>query len=228
MLGLIAAVFARWPQTASRLRSIPTVRSGSGLGTTVLGEIPSFRRRERRLPMVKLLDERTGSPEVVSAFESLRTNLEFLISDGSVDRIVFVSHHRQTGKSTVSAGVACTLARVGRSVVAVEADLHYPTLSDQLMSPPGYGLGDIAASDSDEIVAAADARIRASMFSVPEFLSGVSRTSIATTLPGVLEKLRDRDSFVVVDSPPLRGAPETPLDHGRSAPRDPRGQQSVE
>lgn len=210
VLGFIAALFAAL--AADRIKqafdSNRAVRER--LGTTVLGEIPVLRRSERNVPMAKLLSERDGSPDVVSAFESLRTNLEFLIGDGSIDRIAFVSQHRQTGKSTVCAGVACMLARVGRSVVAIEADLHYPTLSDQLIAPPGYGLGDIAASDSNEVVLQPTpySGLRVLCAGIP-----VGRVAdvIATTLPEVLSTLRQRSSFVVIDSPPLRGAPESPI-----------------
>jgi Mrp family chromosome partitioning ATPase/capsular polysaccharide biosynthesis protein len=210
VLGVIAAVFAAL--AADRIKkafdSNRAVRER--LGTTVLGEIPMLRRRERRIPMAKLLQDRDASPDVASAFEALRTNLEFLVGDGSVDRVAFVSQHRQTGKSTICAGVACTFARVGKSVVAVEADLHHPTLSDQLMAPPGYGLGDIAASDSSEIV------LQPTPYPGLDVLCAgipVGRVAdvIATTLPGVLATLRRRSSFVVIDSPPLRGAPESPL-----------------
>ncbi len=210
VLGVIAAVFAALAVDRIRNAFDSNRAVRERLGTTVLGEIPVLRRRERKIPMAKLLQERKGSTDVVSAFEALRTNLEFLIGDGSVDRVAFVSQHRQIGKSTICAGVACMLARVGRSVVAVEADLHHPTLADQLMAVPGYGLGDIAASGSSEI------ELQSTPYQGLEVLCAgipVGRVAdvISTTLPGVLATLRRRSSFVVIDSPPLRGAPETPL-----------------
>ena len=209
VLGLIAALFAAL--AADRVkRAFDTGHAvRERLGTTVLGEIPSMRRRsERRYPTITLLDGRHPSVDMMAAFESVRANVELRMKETGADRIAIVSLQRRQGKSTVSAGLSYALATVGRKVVAIEADLRNPTLAEQLDVKPSQGIGDIAAYGRTEV------SLQATSHPFLEFLSagipvGQAAHVVNSTLPGVLDAVAADGRMVIVDSPPFRGAPES-------------------
>lgn len=210
VLGMIAAVFSAL--AAERIKqAFDTNRAvRERLGTTVLGEIPKMRRNEKRLPMIRLLDGQDSSVELVSAFETVRTNVEFLMAGTDIRRIAVVSLRRQTGKTTVAAGLSCALAKVGRSVTAVEADLHYPALAEQLDVRPSYGIGDYVGTAINEVHTQAThyGHMRLLTAGIP---IGRAADVVSTTLPDILDRLDEPGQLLVIDSPPLRGAPESSI-----------------
>ena len=208
VLGVIAAIFAALAADRIKRASDTNRAVRDRLGTTVLGEIPKMRRSERKLPMIRLLDGQHASVDLVSAFEGVRTNVEFLAAGTDIRRIAVVSLRRQTGKSTVAAGLSCALAKVGRSVTAVEADLHHPTLAEQLDIKPAFGIGDMAGASVDEVPTQGTRyeHLRLLSAGIP---IGRPADVVSTTLPGVLDRLDEPGQLLIIDSPPLRGAPES-------------------
>jgi Mrp family chromosome partitioning ATPase/capsular polysaccharide biosynthesis protein len=210
VLGAIAAIFAAL--AADRIkRAFDTNRAvRDRLGTTILGEIPKMKRSERKLPIIRLLDGPQSSVDLVSAFEGVRTNVEFLMAGTDIRRIAVVSLRRQTGKSTVAGGLSCALAKVGRPVTAVEADLHHPTLAEQFDIRPGYGIGDMAGAAVEEVHPQSTRYDHLTVLSagIPV---GRAADVVSTTLPGVLDLLDEPGRLTIIDSPPLRGAPESSI-----------------
>lgn len=210
-VALIGAVFAAL--LADRLRSAYTTRQAvrERLGATVLGEIPRMTRAERRNSVVGLMGG--GYEELISAFESIRINIEFRLAERSQSagsRIAVVSLEREAGKTMIAAGLACAIAKVNRDVVAVEADLRRPSLAEQLEAFRGHGLGDIAASRTEVAVLQATPYPRLKMLSagIPV---GRPADVIATALPSALDGLDRPGRMIIIDSPPLRGAPESAI-----------------
>lgn len=102
------------------------------------------------------------------------------------------------------------MAKVGRDVVAIEADLRRPTLAEQLGTPRRYGLGDLFAAGDNDIV------LQPTTYSTLSVLTaglpvGRAADVIGATLPRVLNDLVMTGRTLVVDSPPLRGAPESSI-----------------
>lgn len=211
MVSLIAAIFAALAadRIVQAFDTRHTVRER--LGTTVLGEIPRLTRSERRLPVASMLRERSGvSNEVLTAFETIRINVEFRLLDSAEKTISVISLDRHAGKTTVAAGMCCALSKVGRDVVAIEADLRRPTLAEQLGTPRRHGLGDLYASGDVEIL------LEPTNYPTLSVLTaglpvGRAADVIAATLPGIVDDLAAPGRTIVVDSPPLRGAPESSI-----------------
>lgn len=211
VVGLIAALFSTL--AADRIKQAfdtnQTVRDR--LGTTVLGEIPVMRRRtERRRPIITLLNGRHPSRHLVTAFETIRTNIEFRMAQVDADTVAVISLSRDAGKSTITAGLSYAMAAVGRQVVAIEADLRRPTLAEQLNVKPQQGLGDIAAFGPDEVSLQETEHPRLQLLpaGIPV---GRAADVVTTTLPNVLDILSDGTRTLFIDSPPLQGAPESSI-----------------
>jgi polysaccharide biosynthesis transport protein len=117
-----------------------------------------------------------------------------------------ISLDRHAGKTTVAAGMCCAMAKVGRDVVAIEADLRRPTLAEQLGTVRRHGLGDLFASGDNDIV------LQPTSYATLKVLTaglpvGRAADVIGSTLPRVLDDLVMPARTIVVDSPPLRVRP---------------------
>ncbi len=211
VIALIAAVFAAL--AADRIMQAFDTRHAvrERLGTTILGEIPKFARSERKLPIVKLFRNGSGaSNEVFTAFETIRINVEFRLLDSSDRAISVISLDRHAGKTTVAAGMCCAMSKVGRDVVAIEADLRRPTLAEQLGTGRRYGIGDLFASGDNDVT------LQSTTYATLKVLTaglpvGRAADVIGSTLPRVVDELVAPGRTIVVDSPPLRGAPESSI-----------------
>lgn len=211
VVAVVAALFAAL--AADRIAQAFDTRHAvrEHLGTTILGEIPKFTRSARKLPVISLFaDRETQSNQVITAFETIRINLEFRLLDRPRNAISVISLDRHAGKTTVTAGLSCALAKVNRNVVAVEADLRRPTLAEQLGTGRGHGLGDLSASGSNTIF------LQPTRYTSLRVLTaglplGRAVDVIGSTLQRVLDELDRDDQSIVVDAPPLRGAPESSI-----------------
>ena len=211
VVALIAAVFAAL--AADRIMQAFDTRHAvrERLGTTILGEIPKFARSERKLPIVSLFTVREAhSNEVVTR-----------LRDGSDQRRVPPDRPFRRGdqrdltrpprrQDHRCCRAELLAAKVGRHVVAVEADLRRPTLAEQLGTGRGHGLGDLSASGSDEI------SLQSTGYSTLKVLTaglpvGRAADVIGSTLPRVMSELAADGRTIVVDAPPLRGAPESSI-----------------
>lgn len=212
-VALIGAVFAAL--LADRIRRIFNARHAvrERLGATVLGEVPKLTRAERRNSVVSLMSGQFLDDDLISAFETIRIGIEFRLghrTENPGNRICVISLDRQAGKTTVAAGLSSAFAKVGREVVAVEADLRRPLLAEQLEVFRGHGLGDIAASGDASIVLQPTGYTQLAVLTagVPV---GRPADVVATALPPVLDAIDHPGRMVIIDAPPLRGAAESAI-----------------
>lgn len=211
VVGLIAGVFSAL--AADRLKrafdTSQTIRER--LDTTLLGEVPAMKRfgRERRRPIASLLSGQNPSTDLVTAFDNIRTNVEFRMTQVKADKVAIVSLTRGAGKSTVTAGLATSMANVC-PVVAIEADLRRPKLSEQLGVRLAFGLGDMAAFGYKDLVLQATSQPNLKL--LPAGIP-VARPAdvITSTLPFAIDTLTDSSELVFIDSPPLLGASESAI-----------------
>lgn len=63
---------------------------------------------------------------VSEAFRSLRTNLEYMSIDRSMNKILIVSSEPGEGKSTIASNLAAIIAQGGKRVLLIDADMRRP------------------------------------------------------------------------------------------------------
>lgn len=209
VLGLVSAVFVAL--VAGRVReafdSTETIRER--LGTSVLAEIPATRSLRRSTqPVVSILDN-GAIPELVEVFQSLRTSVEIQIAHHDVKTIAITSFRAGEGKSTVSAGLAWSLAAVGHQVTMIDADLRRPALHHRLGLPLGPGLADINSDDMSHLVQPTP--IRGLSFLPAGLPDGRPGDLVQLTLPRAISHLSAGPGLIGVDCPPIREVVETAL-----------------
>jgi capsular exopolysaccharide synthesis family protein len=208
VLGLFLALLAA--VGAARVRQALDVAEEvrSRFDAPVLGQIPPVRRLGRGNEAVASLLE-DGPPELIEAFQSLRTNLDLLLLDHRPSAIAIASWSAGEGKSTVAAGLALSLAAVGRDVVVIDADLRRPTQHERLGEPFGEGLADLGSMDVEQV-------LRRTRYEHLWFLpAGVPDRHpadvVTTALPRAYRALAAEGRLLLIDAPPLHGVAETPF-----------------
>lgn len=170
------------------------------------------------LPLIGFLGEaeqKDGSDSVVvateprslmaEAFRSLRTNLEFAAVDRPLRTILVTGPDPDSGKTTVAANLALSIALSGRRTLLLDADLRRPRIHKLLQLNQGPGLTDIFRDATDVIGAV---RTWGPHDELAVISSGAPPPNPAELLASVrmeeiLAELRDEADTVIIDSPPF-------------------------
>jgi capsular exopolysaccharide synthesis family protein len=165
-----------------------------------VGEMPGDK------PSEKLVTLRDSYTPVFEAYQMLRVRLEIARFGKTTHSILVASSNQGEGKSTTAANLAVVLARSGKRVVLVDADLRRPTmhrffghanvrgLTTALIAPPGSSLDiHVLATKLDTLVLLPSGPLP----SDPAALLSSPR------LPELIEELQMFADVVIFDSPPL-------------------------
>ena len=162
-----------------------------------------------------------------ASLELLRARLQFTQSGIGGPTILVTSAAPDEGKSTVAASLSAALARAGKRVIVVDADLRRPTLPNYLsVEADGPGLVDVLHAR----VALEEALVRVDPIPVTGSLGGSASENgeVQPIRPGRLEvlpaghvtsvagdvltpegfgvlidRLHERADYIVIDAPPL-------------------------
>jgi len=176
------------------------------LGTPLLGAVP---RLSGVAPMEALEDRKSAMSE---AYTSARANLSFSTNHGFPRVLAVTSSRPAEGKTTTSYALALAVARSGRSVVLVDADMRSPSIHHLFDMNNDRGLSNYLVGEPD-----VDGLIHPSATggmavitsgphppSAPELLSG-------DRLASLIAELCQRFDHVVFDAPPVMGLADAPL-----------------
>jgi capsular exopolysaccharide synthesis family protein len=194
--GPVAFDFSRPDEEAAVVTRALERKRVAGRATPVVAEAARPSTDERLVVFHAPSDERAEE------FRKIRANI---LSLDPVPRTMLVtSGASNEGKSLTAANLALTLLETGQSeVLLVDANLRYPELADILAIPPGPGLGDVLGGDAEKIASAIVATSIPGLFLLPAGAGGIAaaRQLKPAVLKRVLDCVRGRFSFVVVDSP---------------------------
>lgn len=202
--GLLAGagIALIWDQFDDHVRSTEDVEEV--IGDHVLGDVAVVPRRQLKLAP---LPAATRLPTPLNeSIRGLRTSLEVVFPQRRV-AIVITSPEPGEGKTFVSANLAVAMARAGRSVILVEADLRRPRVRAYFDLPeraPGFADLIETGAESDAITAALVETPYRGLRVLPPGSSASEPADLLAgdTLSGVLDGLRSLADFVLLDSPP--------------------------
>jgi non-specific protein-tyrosine kinase len=135
----------------------------------------------------------------------LRTNLQFVPAERRQSTILFTGSDVGVGKSTAVAHLALAIARAGKKVIVIDADMRRPTLDKMLLSErPATGLSSFLADSSltiDNIL------VSTSLEGLSVIPSGPpppnpSELLNSRRLDDLLEEATKRADYVLIDAPP--------------------------
>lgn len=187
------------------------------LGHVVMGVIPRAKNISKNKKGAKL-DLENGSKgllkmtEVLSnptsalaeAFSSLRTNLQFSGPEGGPRVIHITSTRSGEGKSVSSLGLALRFAGLGEGVLLIDADMRLPTFKIGVKDSVGLsGLLTSSENIDDNILQTS----YENLFLLPSGTNVPNPSEILSTyrLKEIIDHVRMKFSYIVVDSPPVMG-----------------------
>ena len=86
------------------------------------------------------LENYPANSRFAEAFRTLRTNIQFSFLDKEFRAILITSAGQGEGKTTTVMNLAHTMAKAGKSVLMIDADLRKPSLSNIVASKNSCGL----------------------------------------------------------------------------------------
>ena len=149
----------------------------------------------------------------IEQYRLLLGRLLHLQSKMSLKRLLITSAGRSEGKTTVCANLAITIAReTDRKVLLVDADLRKPDVHRIYGLPNEYGLTDILKNGHD--LSKAIRKVRGMNLYVVTAGSTDSQpltTSSILSLKLILDQMNTAFDWVLIDTPPILVAADTPL-----------------
>ncbi|MGP0048044.1 MAG: polysaccharide biosynthesis tyrosine autokinase [Solirubrobacteraceae bacterium] len=144
LLGiLLALLLERQDRTLNDVDSIE-----EAFELSLLGTVPTSRSYARGLASVRNGGRPLG-PSEAEAFRMLRAYLRYFNVDRELRSLLITSAASGDGKTTVACHLAETAAKMGSSVLLLEADLRRPSIAKL------FGLGEVAGL-SEVLIATAD------------------------------------------------------------------------
>ncbi|MEA2498257.1 MAG: tyrosine-protein kinase, partial [Actinomycetota bacterium] len=128
-----------------RIRDVSDVEVA--LGASMLALVPSAPDwKNAESPPLLARDEPHSS--FAEAFRRLRTGVLFAASARGARTLIVTSAHPGEGKSTTTVNLGVTLARAGKRVVLISADLRRPRIHEFFGSAPRMGLTNVLAGET--------------------------------------------------------------------------------
>lgn len=186
------------------------------VGAPLLGVIPeagslaggrawlaSSRGRETAV-VERCVLQRPHSP-IAEAYRALRTAILLSPAIPPPQVLLFTSAQPREGKTSTCANLALSLAQLNRRVLLIDADLRRGQIQTVFRLPHGPGLNDVLAGDLTLPAALVPVEDAPNLW----VLASGSRPSSPADLlsspmmESIVETLRQRFEFILIDSPPL-------------------------
>lgn len=176
------------------------------LGLPLLGVTPKLANSE---PVSALEDPKSSLTE---AYASIAANLGFATSHGIPRSLAITSARAAEGKSSSSYAIARSIARTGKRVLLVDADMRSPSVHTLIGGTLGEGLSNyLAGADDVERFVRPTSTEHLHVLtagpqppSTPELLSG-------DRLRLLISRLGEQFDHIVLDLPPVMGLADAPL-----------------
>lgn len=179
------------------------------LGVPLLGAIPMDPSTEDDALLHEVADPKS---QIAEAYMTVRTNLAFSTDHGVPKSFCIISTGPSEGKSTTSYALARLIARTGKRVVLVDADMRRPRMALMLGVDNSRGLSNFLAGD-----AGLDALLQSNVADNVTFLAaGPTPPSAAELLSSertkaLVDALSAQFDHVIIDCPPMLGLSDGPL-----------------
>jgi capsular exopolysaccharide synthesis family protein len=152
----------------------------------------------------KKLLTRFEHPQLMNASKTLLANIRFASVDEEVKTIVVTSSAANEGKTIVATNLAYAIATSGRSVLIVEADMHYRSLNRLLDQHPTHGIYAALSGSAPLDKVIVSTRI-VNLYFMDAEPNIPSPSDILSTkrCAALIEKLHEMFDYVIFDTPPV-------------------------
>ena len=147
--------------------------------------------------------EMDNSRAASEAFKALRANVQFCGTD--VHAIVITSCLPDDGKSTTSMGLSLALARAGKKVLLVDADLRKSVMARKYSDEVGVmGFSELLSGQAslDDVIYATQEENMKIVFS-GQYPANPAELLSSSALKLFVEEQKSNYDYIIIDTPPL-------------------------
>ncbi len=177
-------------------------------GLPMLGAVPSSDQDQAEI--VNIIQD--PKSELSEAYLTIRSNLAMSTEHGVPKSLMVTSTRPAEGKSTTSFALASVLARTGKKVALIDADMRSPSVHELFALPNQLGFSNFLTGEEDisSLLAQTPTENLWLMTAgrTPPSAAELLSTDRAAELIG---RLLESFDHVIVDSPPLLGLADAPL-----------------
>ena len=142
------------------------------------------------------------------AFQTLRASLTYFNIDREVNSVLITSPSQGDGKTTVATNLARAMARAGKDVILVDADLRRPQVASRFHVPGAAGLGGVLVGETGLAQAFVEPEVDTLAGRLRVLPAGPpppnpSELLASQRMTRLLEKLAGSCDLLIVDSTPL-------------------------
>jgi tyrosine-protein kinase len=148
--------------------------------------------------------------QVSEAFQTVRDSLTYFNVDGELSMLMVISPVKGDGKTTVATNLAMSIARSGRKVILVDADLRHPQVASRLGVNGSTGLSDVLAGaplaqalQEVELFGEGGTSSRLWVLPAGRVPPNPSELIGSSRMESVLAELSEQADVVVIDTTPL-------------------------
>lgn len=148
----------------------------------------------------------TESPNsaIAESFRNLRSSLFLRLKNEKTKIIIISSSQSQEGKSFVSFNLATSIASVGVKTIVVDCDLRRPVMHDKFMIENSAGVSNflLKTARPDDIIHNTSVE---NLYFIPAgpILPNPSELISAGALDDLIEYLKTKFEYIIIDTPPL-------------------------
>lgn len=153
-------------------------------------------------------DEDAIDAAAEEAFQTLRASLTYFNVDREIKSVLITSPSQGDGKTTVATNLARALARAGKDVILVDADLRRPQVASRFHVPGAAGLGGVLVGETGLAQAFVEPEVDTLAGRLRVLPAGPpppnpSELLASQRMTRLLEKLAVSCDLLIVDSTPL-------------------------
>jgi capsular exopolysaccharide synthesis family protein len=189
---VVKEIFFRKIQNVQELSAITDI--------AILGGVPE----KKNLPLNFRLDQFTQKSDVIQAFRSLRTTLQYLEKSNKCQKVLVTSLLPGEGKTFISTNIASILALAEKKVLIIDFDMHKPRLAKAMELPNDKGLSTYLSGSStvSEVIQNTHLDNLFAITSGP-IPPNPSELILRTELKELYVKCEEEFDYIILDTPPI-------------------------
>ena len=177
----------------------------SKLGLPLLGVIPKSHNEE---PEDAMLDPKSPISE---AYNSLRGSLLYSTTEGLPRVMLLTSAQPSEGKTTSSYAMALSFARMGRTVLLIDADMRRPSLHRRINNQNEHGLSTLLTSHEPlTSVLLPSGEENLTLLTSGAIPPSPTELLSSIRLEQIIQEAAKQFDVVLIDSPPILGLADAP------------------
>ncbi len=175
-------------------------------GVAAIGTVPF----DKTLPTTPKISFHTDHSAIAEAFRKLRTNLRFLSVDDPARLILITSAMPKEGKTTTAINIALALAEAEHEVLLVDGDMRHPSVHTffDVAGSAGFSTALSGAAEIADVLQHTEFP-RLTVLTSGEKPPNPSALLGSMSARRLLDELRRRFDYVIVDTAPLLAVSDT-------------------